>query len=41
MPIGLRVGQIEDSIGSSVNDTNIEISTALTTVRPNWWKSGR
>ena len=25
-------------MGSSVNDTNIEISTAAVTVMPNWWK---
>ena len=30
--------QMDDNIGSSVNETNIEINTAATTVMPNWWK---
>ena len=31
--------QMDDSMGSSVKLTNIEIITAATMVRPNWWKN--
>ena len=33
--LGGGSGQIDESIGSSVNETNIDTSTAATTVMPN------
>ena len=39
LPRMLGSCQIDDSIGSSVKLTNIEISTAATMVTPNSWKN--
>jgi len=38
LPCAAGSYHIDESIGSSVNETNIDSSTAAATVMPNWWK---